>query len=431
MITIEKIPVLKGSITVPGDKSISHRALMLSSLAKGVSRIRNLLMGEDCRSTINAFKNMGIRVDIGENLVTVTGKGLRGLLAPAEALYLGNSGTTMRLLAGILSGQNFNCVLTGDESLSKRPMQRIIRPLSLMGSDIEGRDNAGFAPIVINGSKQLAPINYNSEIASAQVKSAVMFAGLYCHGVTTVTEPCKSRDHTERMFRFFGADVEEKGLSVSVKGLDGMELMPKDIEVPGDISSAAFLLALGVLADDADIIIKGCGINPTRTGIISVLKNMGADIAVSPVSYGYEPVGDIYAKSSLLKGIVIKKQDIPFMIDEIPVIALCAAKAKGVTIIEGIGELRVKETDRVVSIITNLRAFGADIETQNDNLIIKGPVRFKGACVDSFGDHRTAMMSVIAGAVASGRTIVSHTDCMDVSFPGFIQTVLSLNSYKN
>ena len=426
MINIKKLSSLRGSITVPGDKSISHRAIIMASIAKGQSRLKNLLMGQDCHSTINAFRSMGISIGAEEEVV-VEGKGLRGLSCPKDVLYLGNSGTTIRLLSGILAGQNFQSVLTGDSSLSQRPMDRITRPLRLMGAGISGRDDANLAPLTIKGARFLRSVNYKTQVASAQIKSAIMLAALYANGKTTVTEPCRSRDHTERMFNLFGVDVEKKGLSVSVEGLADSELGPQNIEIPGDISSAAFFIALGVLSDNAQIRIDGCGLNPTRTGIIDALKGMGAGIDIVNSGKGFEPSGSIVVKSSSLKAIKIKKETVPLMIDEIPLISLCATQAEGTTIIEGIAELRVKETDRVQAIMTNLKAFGASVETEDDSLIIKGPVKLKGASVESFDDHRIAMMSVITGAISEGNTSVLNTDCINVSFPGFMDTLSALS----
>ncbi len=426
MITIKKLPPLQGNITVPGDKSISHRAVMISSLASGKSRIRNLLLSQDCQATIRAFQDMGVSIFAKETETLITGKGLRSLLRPAKDLYLGNSGTTMRLLMGVLAGQQFETVLTGDYSLSQRPMKRVSQPLSIMGAQISGRDDANFAPITIRGAKTLKSIDYKTEIASAQVKSSVMLAGLYADGVTSITESYKSRDHTERMLKMFGADIWQEGLSVFIRGLQSAELNPQEIDIPGDISSAAFFLVLGTLAKGSEIKINKCGINPTRTGILSVLHEMGADITITEKTHGFEPTASLVSKNSSLKAVKIEKKNIPSMIDEIPLIALCATQAEGVTVISGINELRFKETDRIVSIETNLKAFGADIQVQEESLIIKGPTRLSGASVDSFGDHRTAMMSVIAGAIAEGNTSVSGTNCMGISFPGFMDTLALL-----
>jgi 3-phosphoshikimate 1-carboxyvinyltransferase len=428
MINIENISrPFKGDISVPGDKSISHRAIMISSLASGQGIVKNLLLGQDCRSTIDALKDMGVDISVQAGQACIKGNGLRGLIKPAKPLYIGNSGTTMRLLLGILAGQVFETHLTGDGSLSKRPMKRVTEPLAMMGAQIKGKDNANLAPITIKGLRRLKPIDYKTHVASAQVKSAIMLAALYADGTTKITEPFQSRDHTERMLSVFGVDVSRHGLSVSVKGLDKKELMPQTIEVPGDISSAAFFIALGVSTRGSLIKIKNCGINPTRIGIITALKRMGAEIQVTNNTSDFEPRADIIVRGSCLKAIEIDKEDIPLMIDEIPLIALCATQAQGSTRINGIDELRVKETDRVASILTNLQAFGADIRLENDCLVIQGPLRLKGACVEGFGDHRTAMMSVIAGYIAEGKTSVSDTECIDVSFPGFMDTLLSLS----
>lgn len=429
MIRIRKIPVLRGDISVGGDKSISHRAVMISAIAKGKSSIRNLLKGQDCNATIEAFRAMGIAVAVEpDGRVVVQGKGLRGLRQPKGSLYLGNSGTTMRLLLGILAGQdNIEVTLEGDPSLSSRPMKRVAYPLALMGAEIKGRDNNNLAPLTVYG-KPLKPIAYNSLIASAQVKSSIIFAGLYADGTTAVTEPYKSRDHTERMLRLFGAEVTDEALTVSVEGLGSGELKGRDIDVPADISSAAFFIALASIAKDANIRIQGCGINPTRTGIITVLKDMGADIEFSDISEGTEPAADIIVKSSALKAARVLKEQVPLLIDEIPLLALCATQAEGTTIIEGIAELRVKETDRVSSILTNLKALGADIEVDEDAFIIRGPKKLRGACVESFGDHRTAMMSIIAGSIAEGETSVNDTGCIATSFPDFMDILKSLST---
>jgi 3-phosphoshikimate 1-carboxyvinyltransferase len=426
MININKITALKGDITVPGDKSISHRAVMISSLASGESRIQNLLLGQDCQATLSAFKSMGVSIIPEGNQILITGKGPASLSRPCNTLYLGNSGTTMRLLMGVLAGQKFEAVLTGDASLSQRPMKRVTQPLRAMGAQISGRDDANLAPITIKGTEPLKPINYKTEIASAQVKSSLMLAGLYADGLMSITEPYQSRDHTERMLMAFGADIKQDGLSIFIRGLNNKKLTPQDIEIPGDISSAAFFLVLATLTNGSEIKIDRCGINPTRTGILSVLGDMGAEIIITEEIHGFEPMATLVSKSSRLKAVSIEKKDIPLMIDEIPLIALCATQAEGVTVINGIDELRVKETDRVASILVNLRAFGADIQAEDESLIIKGPTRLKGSCVDSFGDHRIAMMSVIAGAIAEGSTSVSDTDCIGVSFPGFMDILRAI-----
>jgi len=401
---------------------------MISSLAGGRSSIRGLLTGLDCYATIDAFKNMGISMVIAKDgIATIDGKGLRGLCAPEQPLYLGNSGTTMRLLLGILAGQDFKATLTGDESLSKRPMKRVTDPLRLMGADIEGPDGANLAPLSVQGGR-LKSIDYESPIASAQVKSSIIFAGLNADGVTKVKEPYKSRDHTERMLRLFGADLKEDGLTVCVKGMGNRELQPQSIIVPGDISAAAFFMALGILAKDSEIVIGSCGVNPTRTGVIDVLNRMKADIEILDKQGTFEPTADIIVKSSPLRSTRITKEEMPLLIDEVPVIALVASFAEGPTVIEGVGELRVKETDRVYSIVKNLKALGADIASEGDSIIIKGPTRLKGTVVESFGDHRTAMMMTIAGCIAEGKTVINNTECIETSFPTFMETLKSLTT---
>ena len=427
-IIIEKKDSLRGVIKVPGDKSISHRAIMLSSLANGTSKITNFLNGLDCIATVDAFKKLGLTITFEDaNTVIVEGKGLHGLSKSADKLYLGNSGTTMRLLLGILSGQLFKTTLTGDRSLSKRPMKRVTEPLSLMGADIKGKDNGNFSPLIIEGTN-LKAINYNSPIASAQVKSSILLAALYAQGTTTVSEPFKSRDHSERMFELFGIPIKENQTAVSVEGLGSKELNPKEIEIPGDISSAAFFIALGVLVKDSDIKILSCGINPTRIGIIKVLQRMGAEIDINNAAYtkSFEPKADITIRSSPLSATRITKEEIPSLIDEIPIIALCATQANGETTIEGISELRVKETDRVVSIMSVLNSMGADISVDNSTLIIRGPSKLKGQAIKSFNDHRTAMMGIVAGSIADGKTTIDNTECIETSFPGFFELFKSL-----
>jgi 3-phosphoshikimate 1-carboxyvinyltransferase len=426
MIKIERVVSAKGAIVVPGDKSISHRAVMMASIARGASRLNNVLLGQDCMSTIDAFRQMGVPITIEGNTVNIEGRGLRGLSCPAGELYLGNSGTTMRLLPGILAGQRFETILTGDPSLSRRPMKRVIKPLTLMGVDIKGAAGGDYAPLTIKGRDALKSINYCTEVASAQVKSAIMFAALYAEGRTTITEPFASRDHTERMFEFFGIDVEKEGLSVSVRGARDKELSPRDIDIPGDISSAAFFIALGALSEGACIRIDNCGLNPTRIGMINVLKAMGADLEIIHGPNGFEPRGSVIIHYSQLNRVHINKHDLPLMIDEIPLIALCATQAKGESVIEDVSELRVKETDRVQAVITILKSFGADLKMAGDNLVIKGPTVLKGASVQSYNDHRMAMMAVIAGAISRGESYVSHADCISVSFPGFMQALSGL-----
>ena len=345
---------LTGDSTVPSDKSISHRAIMLSSLSEGTCVISNFLLGEDCMSTLNAFRSLGVDINVDGDTVTVIGKGKRALSKPFEDLDLGNSGTTMRVLSGILAGQGFETTLTGDESLSTRPMKRIIEPLTLMGADIKSANANDRPPLTINPAKGgLRAIDYKLPVASAQVKSCVLLAGLFAEGQTMVTEPFVSRDHTERMLDYFSADIEKEGLVTKVTGKN--ELCAKDLTIPGDISSAAFFIVAALLVEGSELIIKGVGVNSTRIGIINVLKRMGAAIEIINEKDDYEPIADIEIKYSNLKATQVEENEIPLLIDEIPVIALAASRAEGKTIIKGIKELKVKETDRVKSIIDNLR----------------------------------------------------------------------------
>jgi len=410
------------SITVPSDKSISHRAVMLASVSKGTTRIKNLLMAEDIKRTIEAFQAMGVKIHLS-SVVVVRGVGMTGLKKPSGPLYLGNSGTTMRLLPGILAGQDFEVILTGDKSLSARPMKRIAKPLIQMGASIKGE---AYPPLKILGGK-LKAIKYKSKIASAQVKSCILLAGLYANGITSVIEPEKSRDHTERMLAIFGCRVKGKGRRVSVRG--PVELKsPGTIEIPGDISSAAFFIVAGCILPDIKIALKNVGLNPTRTGVIDILKKMGADISIANMTrLAEEPAGDIIVKSSKLKGVTISPEEVVRAIDEIPVIMVAACFAKGKTVIKGIKELRVKETDRVNSMVTNLRKLGADIKVNGETIIINGARPLHGAKVSGFGDHRTAMSMLVAGLGTKGKVMVTGLDCINKSFPSFIRLFEKLN----
>ncbi|MFH1239184.1 MAG: 3-phosphoshikimate 1-carboxyvinyltransferase [bacterium] len=424
--SVPSIKKLKGTIQMPGDKSISHRAIILGAIAEGKTRIKGFLRGEDCLNTIKIFRQLGI--DIEENSpagIVIKGKGLHGLSKPASFLDAGNSGTTLRLVSGILAGQNFTSTITGDKSLSARPMKRIIAPLREMGAVIEARED-NFAPLVITGG-ELKGINYVSQVASAQVKSCLLLAGLYSRGETTVTEPVKSRDHTERMLKYFGIEIKEKGLTVGVK--NPARLTGQAITVPGDISSAAFFVIGAILLPDSRITIKNIGLNPTRTGILTVLKQMGAKIIIeNEKTDGDEPVGDLIVKAGALKGVKITGGLIPFLIDEIPILAVAATQAEGATEISGAGELRVKETDRIKAISSQLALMGARIEEKEDGMIIYGGTRLKGGCVNSFGDHRMAMSLVIAGLLAEGKTTVKNTECISTSLPGFMDILKQISA---
>ncbi len=414
---LSKASKIKGEIKVGGDKSITHRGLILGSIAKGVTMLTNYSKCDDCMSTLEIMKKLGITITKKESLVRIEGKGVKGLKEPVDVLNCNNSGTSMRLLSGLLAGQNFFSVLTGDSSLLKRPMKRIIEPLSLMGAKINGRNNNKFAPLAIKGGK-LNAIDYKTPIASAQVKSSILLASLYAKGNTSVTEPEKSRDHTERMLNLFGAKIEASGNRITLK--EKSKLVAKEISIPGDISSAAFFLVLGSVIKDSKILIKNIGINPTRTGIIKVLKSMGADISIkNEKNKNYEPTADLLVKGKKLKGITITKSIIPKVIDEIPIIAVAATQAKGTTVIKNAEELRVKETDRIHAIATGLKKMGAKIEEKPDGFIIKGPTKLKGNICESFGDHRIGMTLAIAGVIAEGKTTILESECIDISFPEF------------
>ncbi len=405
---------IKGEIEVAPDKSISHRALMISAIAEGTSRIKNFLKADDCISTMNCLKKLGVDIAEKDGEIIVKGNGLK-LKGSSAILDAGNSGTTVRLLSGILVGQNFTTKITGDESLSKRPMKRIVEPLEKMGAKMKSKN--GYLPIEIEGGN-LKPINYDSKISSAQVKSCVLFAGLSAAGVTSFTEPEQSRDHTERMLKNFGAKVEINKNTVSIKGI--AKLHPSDVFIPGDISSAAFFVVAVAIVKNSELKIKNVGVNPTRTGIIDVLKRMCAKIEIeNKREIAGEPIADIIVKSSDLKSTNIERSEIPLLIDEIPIIAVAATQAEGITKITGAKELRVKETDRLKAMSSELRKMGADIQELEDGLIIKGPTKLKGAKVDSYKDHRIAMSLAIASLIAEGKTEILDKDCVNISFPEF------------
>ena len=413
---------LKGEITVPGDKSISHRGIMLGALANGTTSITNFLKGADCLSTISCFQKMGIEIEETEREILVHGKGLHGLSAPTEILDAGNSGTTTRLISGILAGQNFSCDLTGDASIQKRPMKRIMTPLSMMGADITSVHNNGCAPLHIKGAP-LKGISYQSPVASAQVKSCVLFAGLYADGKTSVTEPFLSRNHSELMLSSFGASVQTCGTTATIE--PEPVLTAQKVEVPGDISSAAFFIAAGLLIPDSELLIKNVGINPTRDGILRVCKRMGANLELlNTRTQCGEPVADVLVKHSELNGTVIEGDLIPTLIDELPVIAVMAACANGETIIRNAEELKVKESNRLEIIVHHLNEMGCDITGTEDGMIIRGGKPLHGAVLDSYLDHRIAMSFAVAGLVADGETEITNADCVNISYPGFYRDLL-------
>lgn len=416
---IKRAKNLSGEINIPGDKSISHRSVMLGSLAKGDTVVHGFLQGADCLSSISCFRAMGIDIENENDKVIIHGRGLRGLKKPDSILDVGNSGTTIRLMSGILAAQGFDVEVDGDASIRKRPMGRIMTPLSLMGADIKSKNNNGCAPLLISG-RSLKGIHYDSPVASAQVKSGVLFAGLYAEDETSVTEPYVSRNHTELMLKDFGADIITSGKTVTVKPAE--ELYARRIDVPGDISSAAYFIAAGLITEGSLLTIKNVGINPTRDGMIEVCRMMGADMDVDEIDNGSaEPVADITVRTSSLKGCVIGGELIPRLIDEIPAIAIMACFADGQTVIKDAAELKVKETNRIDTIVNNLKAMGADIEATEDGMIINGGRALHGAVIDSKLDHRIAMSFAIAGLNADGETEIVGSECVDISFPGFFE----------
>lgn len=422
----KKSTPLRGELAVPGDKSISHRAVMLGALAKGTTSVTNFLKGADCLSTISCFEKMGIEIEQLPSEILIHGKGLHGLNAPETILDAGNSGTTTRLLSGILAGQAFCTTLTGDASIQKRPMTRIITPLSQMGGKIESLSDNGCAPLKITGHP-LKPIHYLSPVSSAQVKSCVLLAGMYADGITKVTEPYLSRNHSELMLRSFGADVISEGTTAAITGNPVLE--GQNVIVPGDISSAAYFIAAGLLIPDSEILIKDVGINPTRDGILKVCADMGADIQLlNKREYGKEPVADILVKHSELKATVIEGALIPTLIDELPMLAVMAAFAQGTTVIRDAQELKVKESNRLDIIVQHLSAMGADIIPTEDGMEIHGGKPLKGAVLDSYMDHRIAMSFAVAGMAADGETEILNASCVDISYPEFYRDMAAISA---
>lgn len=417
---------IRGEISVPGDKSISHRAVMFGALAKGTTEVTHFLQGADCLSTIDCFRRMGIDIENTPSRILIHGKGLRGLSAPSSALDVGNSGTTLRLISGILSGQDFKVLLDGDASIRRRPMKRIMTPLSMMGAKIGSLKGNGCAPLHIKG-QALHAIHYQSPVASAQVKSCVLLAGLYADGTTRVTEPALSRNHTELMLHFFGAQVHSEGTTVSIQPSPALE--GRFIQVPGDISSAAYFIAAALLIPGSEVLIRNVGVNPTRDGILRVCQAMGADITrLNERSDSGEPTADLLVRHSSLKGTVIEGDLIPTLIDELPVIAVMAALAKGTTVIRNAAELKVKESDRIQVMTENLTRMGARVEATEDGMIIHGGSSLQGAIIDSHQDHRVAMSFAVAALAAEGETEIRDAECVSISYPGFYQDLASLQS---
>ena len=421
---IQPAKSLTGALELPGDKSISHRYAMLAALAEGTSELRHFSDAADCHSTLNCIRALGADVKTGKGTVRITGRGARGLQSSWRALDAGNSGTTMRLLAGMLAGQDFSSKLTGDDSLQKRPMKRVIAPLREMGADIRGRED-NFAPLEIRGAK-LHAIDYKMPMASAQVKSAVLLAGLFAEGATSVTEPARTRDHTEIALEEFGASIERDGQTIRVHGLGNGngrgKLVAKSLDVPGDLSSAVFFLAAASLFPDSNLLIHNVGLNPTRTVILDVFAERGASIHMLGLKSSQgEVIGDLAVKGAALKGGVISGRHIPLVIDELPMLAALGPYTEEGIEIRDAAELRVKESDRIAALAENLRRMGAKVEERPDGLRIEGcrAGKLRGAEIDPHGDHRIAMAFAVAGLAAEGNTVIRDADCAGVSFPAF------------
>ena len=420
---VNAVKGLQGEIFIPGDKSISHRSVMFSSLGDKAVTIKNFLNSQDCLSTVSCMEALGVKIEkINDNELVVHGVGINGLKEPENVLDAGNSGTTLRLLMGMLSAQNFFVTFTGDDSLRKRPMARVIKPLSKMGAQLVSRENSRLLPLAILPVEQIKAINYEMPMASAQVKSAILLAGMYADSKTIVTEPYVSRDHTEKMFETFGVELYKEGTSVGIKKVEQL-ISPETLEVPGDISSAAFWLVAASIIPNSNLTLKNVGVNKTRTGIIDVLLNMGADIkVVNERMSGKEPMADLIVKSAKLKGTSFGAEIMPRLIDEIPVIAVAAMFAEGKTIITGAEELRVKETDRLSAVVNEFSKMGGNIVGTEDGLIIEGTGKLNKANCYSYHDHRIAMALAVAGAAAEGVNI-ENPDCVCISYPTFYQTL--------
>lgn len=408
---------IRGEVTIPGDKSISHRAVMFGSLAEGATEVTGFLRGADCLSTIDCFRRLGISIEDKDERILIHGKGLHGLSAPAQILDAGNSGTTTRLISGILSGQAFETTLTGDASIQKRPMGRIIEPLSQMGASITSLSGNGCAPLRIQG-RPLHGIHYTTKVASAQVKSSLLLAGLYADTPTSVTEPALSRNHSELMLHFFGADVKSEGTTATIQ--PEPKLIGQKVQVPGDISSAAYFIAAGCITPDSELLIQNVGTNPTRDGILHVCKMMNANVTLLNENMDSgEPTADLLVRTSSLQGCIIEGDLIPTLIDELPIIAVMACFAEGTTVIRDAAELKVKESDRIAVMTENLTAMGAKVTATDDGMIIEGGHTLHGAVVDSHLDHRIAMSFAVAALNADGETEILGADCVNISYPAF------------
>lgn len=419
-VKIHPLNKIRKEIRIPPDKSISHRAVILGSISKGKTVIENFLEADDCLRTIRCFRNMGVKIEKNKNYWEIESGGLSSLKEPKNILNCGNSGTTMRIISGVLAACNFYSVLTGDKYLRRRPMKRIITPLKMMGAEIWARED-NFPPISIKGGR-LKSITYHLPVASAQVKSCILLAGLFAEGVTKIIEPVKSRDHTERMLKFLEADIEISEREIKIRG--GKPILAKKIFVPSDISSASFFIGAALITKNSEIKIPDVGINPTRCGCLEVFKRMGAKIEIfNKREINNEPVADLLVKSSDLKGVNIEKEEIPLLIDEIPIIAVVATQAEGITVIRGAEELRVKETDRIRATVSELKKMGAKIEELKDGMVIEGKTKLKGEKLISYGDHRMAMALSIAGLVAKDKTTILGAECVKTSFPDFFSII--------
>jgi len=421
---IKKSRALNGEVIIPGDKSISHRSIMLGGIAEGITEVYHFLQGDDCLSSIDCFRKMGIYIENKHDVVRIHGKGLHGLKQPDSVLNTGNSGTTTRLISGILAAQSFESILNGDESIQKRPMTRIINPLAQMGAQIESLNHNGCTPLKIKGSV-LKGINYRAPVASAQVKSCILLAGLYADKTTSVTEPYLSRNHTELMLKSFGAKLESDHTTTTI--YPARQLLAQKITIPGDISSAAYFIAAALIVPGSQVLIKNVGINPTRAGLLDVCQDMGADITLENIrEKDTEPVADIIVKSSSLHGTVIEGAMIPRLIDELPVIAVLACFANGKTVIRDAGELKVKESNRIDTVSGNLALMGANVAPTEDGMIIQGGAPLHGAVIDSNADHRIAMSFAVAALNCEGVTAIKGSKCIDISYPTFFMDLAKL-----
>lgn len=411
---------LQGAVTVPGDKSVSHRSIMFGAMAAGTTTVEGFLLGEDCLDTIKCFRKLGVTIDVQGTNVTITSPGIAAWQEPSEVLYTGNSGTTTRLMLGVLAGSKVHSIMTGDASIAKRPMRRVVDPLRLMEADIRGRANGQFTPLAIQG-KTLKAIDYKMPVASAQVKSAILLAGLHAEGTTIVREDVVSRDHTERMLRQFGVTVATEGGVATLAG--GQTLTATHVAVPGDISSAAFFLVAGAIVPNSEVVLDNVGMNETRDGIIEVLRAMNVNLHVSNETNGAEPTATLTVTSSTLQPTTIGGALIPRLIDEIPILALLATQAHGTTIIRDAEELKVKETNRITAVVDELTKLGATIEATDDGMVITGPTPLHGAHLRSYGDHRIGMMGAVAALIADGEVTIDDTACIAISYPNFFEHI--------